>query len=69
MTQYPSAFGNHMFCEFLVKIYDACAGPVKGGVNRIGYASSTIDSVMPPGVLSSKYGNHSANGKHCNFGG
>jgi hypothetical protein len=43
------SFGNHMFCEFRIKIYDACAGPVKGNVNRAGYVANTIDSVMPPG--------------------
>ncbi len=40
-------FGNHMFCEFKIKIYDACAGPVKGDVSRVGYVANTIDSVMP----------------------
>lgn len=44
-----SAFGNHMFCEFSAKIYDACAGPVKGTVNRVGYVTSVIDTVMPRG--------------------
>jgi len=40
-------FGNHMFCEFKVKIYDACAGPVKGTVDRAGYVTNTIDTTMP----------------------
>ena len=42
-----SGFGNHMFCEFKIKIYDACAGPVKGTVNRVQYLAHTIDTVMP----------------------
>ena len=46
------AFGNHMFCEYNIKIYDACAGPVKGTVDRAGYISATIDTVMPPGWSS-----------------
>lgn len=45
-----SGFGNHMFCEFSAKIYDACAGPVKGNVDRAGYVSATIDTVTPPGA-------------------
>lgn len=45
-----SGFGNHMFCEFSTKIYDACAGPVKGNVDRAGYVSATIDTVTPPGA-------------------
>lgn len=47
-----SAFGNHMFCEYSAKIYDACAGPVKGSVDRAGYVSATIDTVMPPNAPS-----------------
>ncbi|PUA27870.1 MAG: hypothetical protein B0W54_15215 [Cellvibrio sp. 79] len=45
-----SGFGNHMFCEFTAKIYDACAGPVKGNVDRAGYVAATIDTVTPPGA-------------------
>lgn len=45
--QKRSSFGNHMFCEFKVKIYDACAGPVKGAVDRAAYISNTIDTDMP----------------------
>lgn len=45
--QYRTPFGNHMFCEYQAKIYDACAGPVKGNVDKAGYISATIDTVMP----------------------
>ena len=45
--QYRTPFGNHMFCEYNAKIYDACAGPVKGSVDRAGYISATIDTIMP----------------------
>lgn len=48
-----SSFGNHMFCEFSTKIYDACAGPVKGTVDRAGYVLATIDTVVPPGAAAS----------------
>ncbi|WP_444995721.1 hypothetical protein [Aliikangiella sp. IMCC44359] len=37
-------FGNHMFCEYSSKIYDACAGPVVGSVDKAGYVASAIDS-------------------------
>lgn len=41
---YRAPFGNHMFCEFSQKIYDACAGPVTGAVDRAGYVGTAIDS-------------------------
>ena len=36
-------FGNHMFCEFKKKIYDACAGPALGSTDRAGYVTRSID--------------------------
>ncbi|HEY6529202.1 MAG TPA: hypothetical protein VIZ65_10950 [Cellvibrionaceae bacterium] len=51
-----SSFGNHMFCEFTAKIYDACAGPVRGNVDRAGYVKATIDDVMPPGYTVADMG-------------
>jgi hypothetical protein len=47
-----SAFWNHMFCEYSAKIYDACAGPVKGSADRSGYLANTIDTVMPANAPS-----------------
>ena len=43
-----SSFGNHMFCEFSARIYDACAGPAKGTEDRAGYLKETLDTVRPP---------------------
>jgi hypothetical protein len=40
---YRSGFGNHMFCEFGRTIYDACAGPAKGGDDRLGYLRHSVD--------------------------
>jgi hypothetical protein len=51
-----TSFGNHMFCEYSTKIYDACAGPVKGNTDRAGYISSTIDTVMPPNARANMPG-------------
>jgi hypothetical protein len=45
-------FGNHMYCEFQAKIYDACAGPVPGTVNRLGYSHTAIDTFT---TLYAKY--------------
>ena len=45
-----SGFGNHMFCEYSAKIYDACTGPVKGTVDRAGYVANTIDTSVPGAV-------------------
>lgn len=39
-----SAFGNHMFCEYNSKIYDACAGPAKGNYDKVGYIGRSVDS-------------------------
>ena len=40
-------FGNHMFCEFTNRIYDACAGPAQGTRSRRGYVIDVIDDVVP----------------------
>lgn len=61
---YRSGFGNHMFCEFITHVYDACAGPAKGSVGRSGYVSATIDTLSTPrgtsadilSIASTKYG-------------
>lgn len=37
-----TSFGNHAFCSFNDKIYDACAGPVTGSSRR-DYVQSSID--------------------------
>jgi len=39
-----SLFGNHLFCEYKAKIYDACAGPKLGNYDRAGYVGSSVDS-------------------------
>lgn len=39
-----AAFGNHMFCEYKNKIFDACAGPYIGNGDRKQYVSDNIDS-------------------------
>lgn len=51
-----SAFGNHMFCEFISRIYDACAGPAVGTRSRRGYVIDVIDDVMPAGYPDSVKG-------------
>ncbi len=48
-------FGNHMFCEFTTKIFDACAGPVLGTVDRAGYAATAIDNSASARKLSDTY--------------
>jgi len=45
--QHRSAFGNHMFCEYKSKIYDACAGASKGEFDRAGYLLEAIDTTIP----------------------
>jgi len=44
---YRSAFGNHMFCEYNVKVYDACAGPATGNEDSLGYLLENIDINTP----------------------
>lgn len=44
---YRSAFGNHMFCEYKAKIYDACAGPAIGNEDSLGYLLENIDINTP----------------------
>ncbi len=44
---YRSAFGNHMFCEYKAKIYDACAGPAIGSEDSLGYLLENIDINTP----------------------
>ncbi len=39
-----SAFGNHSYCEYKSKIFDACAGPAVGHDDRIKYVKINIDS-------------------------
>jgi|GEM_PF-5194260 len=39
-----SGFGNHMFCEFSGKIFDACAGSYDGVGDRAAYVTAVIDS-------------------------
>ena len=51
-----SPFGNHMFCEHLTNIYDACAGAALGKYDRTGYLLECVDTVIPE---SGKYGNPS----------
>lgn len=39
-----TSFGNHAFCEYRSRIYDACAKPHPGSSDRAGYCSESIDS-------------------------
>lgn len=45
-------FGNHMYCEYKSKIFDACAGPSVGVEDRVGYVKANIDSIT---ALNAKY--------------
>jgi hypothetical protein len=40
---FRSGFGNHMFCEFKNKIFDACSGAALGEHDRLGYMEHGID--------------------------
>jgi len=48
-----SPFGNHMFCEYKSKIYDACAGPTVGSGDRRDYVANNIDSTTRLNALYS----------------
>ena len=46
-------FGNHMYCEYKRKIYDACAGPAVGSGDRKDYVNKNIDSATTLNALYS----------------
>lgn len=46
-SRFRVGFGNHMFCEYRGKIYDACAGPALGENTRLGYMLESIDTNTP----------------------
>jgi len=49
-----SGFGNHMFCEFDGKIFDACAGVTLGEYDQLGYMRNGIDIEpnIPSGIMT-----------------